>query len=209
MTQAYPLQWPMGRPRTRERKRAVFGKMGKSDFGSWQRRKELSVSDAVRRLQDEVDRLRVTDYVLSTNLALRRDGLPRSDQRAPSDPGVCLYFKLKGKPHALPCDTYDRVADNIAAIAKHIEATRAIERYGVATMEEMFTGFAALPPPGAKRPWRDVMGFPPDWRGGPSDIEVRWREVAKNVHPDRPGGSNDAMAELNAARTEAMREIGA
>lgn len=204
MTQAYPLQWPNGRPRTRERKRASFGT--KNYGGGWGR-KELSVSDAVRRLQDEIDRLRVTDYVLSTNLALRLDGLPRSDQRAPADPGVCLYFKLKGKPHALPCDTYDRVADNIAAIAKHIEATRAIERYGVATMEEMFTGFAALPAPGSKRPWREVMGLPHDWRGGPSDVETQWRLAAKNVHPDRPGGSHEAMAALNAAKDEALKEL--
>jgi phenylpropionate dioxygenase-like ring-hydroxylating dioxygenase large terminal subunit len=31
----------------------------------------------------------------------------------------------------MPCDRYTRVADNIAAIAAHIDATRAIERHGV------------------------------------------------------------------------------
>jgi hypothetical protein len=204
MTQAYPLQWPVGRPRTAQRKRAAFGT--KNYGGGWGR-KELSVSDAVRRLQDEIDRLRVTNYVLSTNLALRLDGLPRSDQRAPDDPGACLYFKLKGKPHALPCDTYDRVADNIAAIAKHIEATRAIERYGVATVEEMFTGFTALPSPDAKRPWRDVMAFNGVAVVTREQVEARFRALAGVRHPDK-GGSDAMMAELNAARAEALREIG-
>lgn len=206
MTQAYPLQWPMGRPRTAQRKRAAFGKKVTRPGQSWQSHEDLTVVDAVRRLQDEIDRLRVTDYVLSTNLQLRLDGLPRADQRAPADPGACLYFKLRGKPHALPCDTYDRVADNIAAIAKHIEATRAIERYGVATVEEMFTGFTALPSPDAKRPWRDVMGF----NGAVvtrEQVEARFRALAGVRHPDK-GGSDAMMAELNAARAEALREIG-
>jgi hypothetical protein len=106
----------------------------------------------------------------------------------------------------MPCDTYTEVEQNIAAIAKHIEATRAIERYGVASLAEMFTGFAALPPPGAKRPWREVLRV----GGSPSseDIEAAYRRQAKDAHPDRPGGSHDRMSELNAARDEAIGEIG-
>lgn len=206
MTQAYPLQWPAGRPRTRSRKRAQFGKSVPSGHG-WSNKKELSVADAVDRLQDEIDRLGLREYVLSTNLALRLDGLPRSDQRAPDDPGVCLYFTMKGKPHALPCDTYDRVADNIAAIAKHIEATRAIERYGVSTVAEMFTGFAALPPPmQPQRPWRKVLRWPESERPTREGIQRVYRALAGEAHPDR-GGNAGAMAELNAARDEALREI--
>jgi hypothetical protein len=197
MTQAYPLQWPMARPRTRSRRDAQFGKMGKSDYGSWQQRKELSVADAVKRLQDEIERIGAREFVLSTNLQLRRDGLPRSDQRAPDDPGACVYFSLKGKPHALPCDTYHRVADNIAAIAKHIEATRAIERYGVATMAEMFTGFAALPGPATARAWWDVLGV--SQHATVDQINAAWREKAKSAHSDA-GGSDAAMSEINVAR---------
>lgn len=207
MTQAHPLQWPLGRPRTQSRRDAAFSKRVREAGKTYDTQKNLSIADAIKRLQDEVDRLRVSDYVLSTNVALRLDGMPRSDQAAPADPGVCLYFTLKGKPHALPCDTYRRVADNIAAIAKHIEATRAIERYGVATMEEMFTGFTALPSPTAKKPWREVLGLKPEWHGTANEIEVRYRAVAKNVHPDLPGGSHEAMAELNRARDAALDEV--
>lgn len=202
---SYPLHWPHGRPRKTTRKRAAFSK--KVSDGNWQRTKELSVSDAIGRLQYEIDRIGARNCVISTNLLLRLDGLPRSGQPEPQDPGVALYFQLVGQPHCMPCDTYDRVADNIAAIAKHIEATRAIHRFGVASIREMFTGFQALPPPENKKPWREVLGI-----GFGSvrehEIEMAYRKLAKSRHPDATGGSHDAMAELNEARDAAWREIG-
>lgn len=201
---AFPLQWPQGRPRKQSRKRATFGK--KVHNGRYQETKGLTVADALYRLQEELDRIGARYPVISTNLEPRLDGLPRSGQAEPRDPGVALYFHLAGKPHCMPCDTYDRVADNIAAIAKHIEATRAIDRFGVATVSEMFAGFTALPAPGAARPWREVFGFNP----GPvtkDQIEAAYRQASKSAHPDRPGGSHDAMAELNRAKAEALKEV--
>ena len=41
-----------------------------------------------------------------------------------------LYFHLKKQPYAMACDRYTTVADNLAAIAAHIDAVRAIERHG-------------------------------------------------------------------------------
>lgn len=207
---AYPLQWPEHRPRTpaSQRQHGRFSK--KVHNGRWDETKSLTVADALSRLQDEIDRLGARYPVVSSNLETRLDGLPRSGQREPDDPGVALYFDLKGEPHCLPCDTYHRVADNIAAIAKHIEATRAIERYGVASVREMFAGFTALPSPETvtKRTWRDVMGFAPDVSvHSKEQIEAAYRNLARKRHPDA-GGSDAAMAELNAARAEALKEIG-
>jgi hypothetical protein len=213
MTQAYPLQWPQSRPRTQNPRRAQFSKRVPGRQG-WAEKKDLTVADAIDRLQEEVDRFGAEDYVLSTNLETKLNGLPRSGQAEPRDPGAALYFHLDGKPHCLPCDTYDRVADNIAAIAKHLEATRAIERYGVATLAEMFTGFQALPAPEGhgKRHWRDVLGL--QARGYPSaplvvtvaKIQAAFNRLAKERHPDR-GGSDALMAELNIARKEALAEV--
>jgi len=204
----YPLQWPSGRPRCASRRRAAFNKKSVNRHG-WAESQQLSVSDALGRLQSELDRLGARYSVISTNLEPRLDGMPKSGQREPADPGVALYFDLSGKPHCMPCDTFDRVADNIVAIAKHIEATRAIERYGVATMSEMFAGFAALPPPGAKRPWQDVLGITaPAAAIDRSAIESAFRAKARAAHPDA-GGSHTAMSELNQARTDALRDIGA
>jgi len=202
MTQAYPLRWPPGRPRKQpsKRKAAPFGKQG-----SQGRRVELTIADARERLQSEVDLLRAGSVVLSTNVELRLDGQPRSDRRAPEDPGVALYFTLDGKPHVLACDTYQRVADNIAALAAHIEATRKIERLGVATAAEMFAGFQALPAPGST-PWWQVLALKPT--ATCADIEAAFKRLAHERHPDRPGGSHDMMADLNRAKSEGLEERG-
>lgn len=194
MTQRYPLQWPAGRPR-RDRWSRRHGQFKVS--GAY-----VTISDAFARVEYELDRVGGKNAVISTNLELRVNGLPRMDRPQPEDPGVCLYFDLKGKPYALACDTFTAVAQNIAAIAAHLEATRAIERHGVATTAEMFTAFEALPPP---RTWWQTLGFsevPHD----PQDIDRAWRDLARKNHPDQ-GGSSAAMAALNAARDEGRRAI--
>jgi hypothetical protein len=197
MTEAYPLAWPAQRPRTQSyyRKAGVFRRDGR----------DLTIRDAMFRLEGELDRLGGSDMVLSSNLILNRDGSPRSGQSQPVDPGVALYFQLGRKPICMPCDTYTRVEQNIAAIAKHIEATRAIERYGVASLSEMFAGFVALPSPNAKRPWREVMA-PAETLRTKEEIEARYRTLARIRHPD-VGGSEKMMAELNQARADALSEI--
>lgn len=207
MTQSYPLQWPQGRPRKAPgaRKNATFGTVAKDPQYSWKTRKSLSVADARSRLQSEIEMLRTRSVVLSTNVELRLDGQPRSGQPEPTDPGAALYFDLGGKPHALACDTYTRVADNIAALAAHIEATRKIERLGVATAAEMFAGFQALPAPGST-PWWSVLQV--EASATPEQIEAAFKRLARERHPDRPGGSHDMMADLNRAREQGMKERG-
>ena len=194
MTQRYPLQWPAGRPRTASyaKKTGRFTHYGR----------DINNLEAAARVEGELERLGVKDGLLSTNMELRLDGRPRSDRAAPSDDGVCLYFTLKGKPYALACDRYYGVAQNIAAIAAHLEATRAIERHGVATAAEMFTAFEALPAP---KTWWEVLGFKsvPLSRQHVSD---RFRELAQNHHPDK-GGSHAAMAELTWARDQGFQAL--
>jgi hypothetical protein len=202
MTQAYPLQWPQGRPRKHpgNRKRAKFGKTGSRGW-----KENLSVADALRRVQGELDMIGARYPVVSSNVELRLDGLPRSGQRDPDDPGVCVYFDLNGKPMAMPCDTYDRVADNIAAIAAHMEATRKIERHGVASVSEMFAGFEALPAPGqaASQQWWVVLGLDRT-TATVADVKAAYRRLAAERHPDKPSGSEGAMAELNVARDQGL-----
>ncbi len=199
MTEAYPLAWPAHRPRNTARRDAAFNK--KVDNGRWRETKSLTLADARDRLQRELDLVRARSIVLSTNVELRLDGLPRSGQPEPRDPGVAVYFQLKGKPHCLSCDTYTRVADNIAAVAAHIEASRKIERLGVADIAEIFAGFVALPAPPH---WSEILGVP---RTATLDeVHRAYRDLAKKRHPDR-GGSQDLMAELNTAKAAAEASI--
>ena len=208
MTQAYPLHWPQGRARkpAHQRKRSSFKRASRftGQPGGYIPQRSLTIEEAVRRLQGELDRLSASLPVISSNLELRLDGRPRSGQREPDDPGVCVYFQLERQPIAMPCDTYDRVADNIAAIAAHIEATRKIDRYGVASVTEMFAGFMALPAPGQRRPWWAVLGF--DRVPGRDAAEERYRELAKQHHPDR-GGDAEAFKQLVEAMRQAREEL--
>lgn len=194
MTQRFPLAWPAGKPRTGSlyRKRGAFKADGRN----------ITVDRAFQRIDYELDRIGGKNPLVSSNVELRVDGRPRMDRSPPSDPGVCLYFDLGGKPHALACDAYETVAQNLAAIAAHLEATRAISRHGVATAAEMFTAFVALPQP---KTWREIFGL--SARARMVDVEDAWRRLAASNHPDR-GGSHALMAELNAARDAARKELG-
>jgi len=208
ITQPYPLQWPAGRARKPAgvRKSGRFNKkvyQSHPSGGGWHKTVDISIADALKRLQEELEAIGARYPVVSSNLETRLDGLPRSGQRKPDDPGVAVYFQLAGEPHCLPCDTYQLVEHNIAAIAAHIEATRAIERHGVASVREMFSGFAALPAP---KKWFEVLGISES--SNATVIIAAYRALAAKRHPDKPGGSHDAMSELNKARDEGLKRVG-
>ena len=192
---AYPLSWPMGWPRAKSRTW--------SRFGHWNKRP--SVATATDAILPELRRLGAVRVVISTNVALRRDGLPYSNQKEPTDPGVAVYFNLRGNARVLACDKWSSVGENLYAVAKHIEALRGQERWGVGSVEQAFAGYAALPPPSsaADNCWT-VLELP---FGSCADkINERYRLLSQVRHPDR-GGSHDAMAALNKAREEALAVV--
>lgn len=192
----YPLQWPTGKARTPEARR----KGGNFRAG----RSDLSMADATKRVRRELDKITGAFLpVLSTNVELRLDGFPRSNQRKPEDPGAALYFQLHGSPIVLACDTYDTVEQNVAAIAAHLTAVRAIERYGVGTLDELFKGFAALPPAISPDDWREPLGNPQTL----AEAEASYRDRMKYAHPDT-GGNETVAAKLNAAIAAARRHWG-
>lgn len=199
MTTAYPLQWPDGWPRQKHRENdTVFrGKI----YG-------LTMARARDQLMAELQRLNATGLVISSNVQLRQDGLPYSEQRRIADPGVAVYFQLKKRPMVMAQDRYVSVAGNMRSIGLAIEAMRQLARHGGGTMmERAFSGFAAIAPPDWKKPWREVFGVPADWRGDADTLPAIYREKAKIRHPDY-GGSATVMAELNIAYEEAKKEFG-
>lgn len=212
--QRYPLSWPPAWKRTpgSQRLRGGFSKSVKDvvtarDNATGQqvqrtRRRTLYLNsgDAARRLEDQLERMGATDLVLSTNQQLRLDGMPRSNQGEPYDPGAAVYFKLKGKPRVLACDRYRRVADNVAALAAHVDALRRIDRYGVGTLEQAFAGYTALPATGVD--WWIVLEVPIN--ASREHIEAAYREKIRTAHPD-VGGSDAEMSRLNVARDAAFK----
>ena len=196
MTSAYPLQWPVGWNRT--------DAPGQSRFG-----RKLTVYQATNDLLFELRRLGADGVLISTNLALRADGLPRSNQRRPSDSGVAVYFELAGRDTVLACDRWDRVEHNIRAIELHVSAIRGMERWGVGTVEQVFSGYQALPPASATPVdhWSQVLGIS---RFATAD-EVRsaHRELVKEFHPDQLSGNTEVFKRVQAARDQALAEVSA
>lgn len=165
----------------------------------------ISVEQATRRLEREVSRLGGTHAVLSTNVSLRLDGRPRSDEQ-PKDPGVALYFNYKARATVLACDSYQHVEDNIAALAAHLEALRGIERWGVGTIEQALAGYRALPADTAAD-WRMVLFGVKTATVGVEDVQAAYRARAKELHPDIRHDDGAAMAHLNRARDYALQEL--
>lgn len=198
MIPRHPLTWPDGWKRSSSRKTAQFKTHGV----------RLSIFEGYKRVLDELERLRVRqdDVVVSTNVRTRLDGIPRSDQAEPSDPGVAVYWETAEKgTRVIAIDAYDRVADNLGAIAATLEALRAVERHGgAAILERTFTGFDALPPP--KSPF-EVLGIAPS--SGEDMVQLAYKQLVRKRHPDVPGGSHNLMSELNWARDDALKIIGA
>jgi hypothetical protein len=190
----FPLAWPHGWPRVTQRIPARFTSHGRG----------ITISAAIDRLEQELDRLRATEPLLSSNLKLSLSGVPYSGQAEPKDCAVAVYFKLKGRDRVLACDRYTSASGNIAAIAAHIDALRRIERYGVGTIEQAFAGYTALPPPGAdnRPPWREIFGIHPTAAITPADINLVYRARAKAA------ATNEAqLLTLNLARDAALQEL--
>jgi hypothetical protein len=211
---AYPLSWPEGWKRAKNRVHAQFNKTreplrDQSGNRIYQGKTRLLVSDSVKRVLGELGRMGVKDddIIISTNVPLRLDGLPRSDSE-PSDPGVAVYWQKKGWPtmRTMAIDQYWRVADNLAAIAATLEAMRAIERHGGATiLERAFLGFAALPEK-ASQPWREVLGIDQSQSPTVELVTSRFRALLKVHHPD-VGGKDEDLLRITQARDAAMMEI--
>lgn len=186
---AYPLQWPDGwrRMSATQRTRARFGRRSSVGIGSWQSLARLSISQAASRVREELQRMGVRDddLVVSTNLTLRLDGLPRSGQPEPSDPGAAVYWRVGSAKRCMAIDRYDRVADNLAAIAATLDAMRAIERHGGAEiLNRAFTGFAALSDQSSES-WWIVLGVAQD--AARTDIDDAYRRLRSQHHPDNGG----------------------
>lgn len=138
-------------------------------------------------LQAELDRLGARKAVLSTNVQRRLDGVPYSNRAQPTDPGAAVYFELKSKPISLACDKWKRVEDNVWAIAKHIEALRGQERWGVGSLDQAFRGYMALPGLGesSASEWWKTLGVPIN--ANPETVRSAWRLLVKKHHPDAGG----------------------
>lgn len=187
--EAYPLHWPEGWPRAKSRDRARF---------------DVTAGRAISELMNELRIMGARYVVVSTNVELRRDGLPYANQREPDDPGAAVYFQWRGKQMTLACDRWDRVRDNIRAVGKTVEAMRGIERWGASDMmERAFSAFEALPAPGqtVTLSCYDILDVSPD--ADRAAIKAAWRKRMKTAHPDQ-GGTREEYEQVQSAYEQAL-----
>lgn len=201
MISAYPLSWPHGASRLSDN---VYREHGQF---------KLTLAAARDDLIKEVDLMckyqsRDHGLVISSNLELRRDGLPRANPRALDDPGVAVYFTkqrfIGGEPVYTPlafsCDKFLKVEHNLRAIGKTIEAIRGIQRWGsTEMMDQAFSGFEALPDLSGEAWWNVLdVSQSSSW----AEVKVNYTRLRRAAHPDTPGGSDTEFIRIQNAWDE-------
>lgn len=189
---AYPIQWPAGRPRTERYLREDS-------------RFQVTPAQAQKEMLAEIEMMGGSEVVLTTDMRVKRDGsfFARDLAGGPIDSGIAVYFVRKGVRVCFCCDRYARLWENMRAIGLTVNAMRAIERHGTAEMlDRAFTGFAALPAPGAAD-WWTILGVSRD--ATVDQISAAYKAKARELGAS---GNDAARAELNVARDKAIKERG-
>ncbi|RZQ59818.1 molecular chaperone DnaJ [Amycolatopsis suaedae] len=181
-------------------------------------------SDTLALLGRELDYLDVQGAValrvVTTDADVRQDGMLRANAKV-HHRGVILSFQSKHGPLSYPCATYtnrwsrDPAGSpwqvNVRAIALALEALRKVDRYGVTSSGEQYSGWRAIE--GAATTGFDSADDALQWlikfadmpdRDGVDPavreaVPVMLRRAVRKAHPD-VGGDPADWARLDAAR---------
>lgn len=196
--EAYPLYWPEGWERTepKDRERGPY---------------TVAPGKARDEMLHELELMGATYVVLSSNVPIRRDGLPYANAREPDDPGVAVYWwdMITDQPMSIACDCWDRSKDNVRAIGLTIKAMRAIHRSGASQiLHRAYSAFTALPADAGTSSWRAELGIEPEVKVvTEKHVMDAYHRKARERHPDHEGGSHEAMIRLNQARDAALEAL--
>lgn len=114
---------------------------------------------------------------------------------------VTVRYTRGEREIVLTMSTQDSPAANLRALYLCLDAMRLLDVRGLG--ETARSAYLQLEPPKSQRDPFEVLGLRPN--ASREQIEAMFRLLAQTAHPDR-GGSNEAMAELNAARAAALGE---
>lgn len=148
-------------------------------------------SDTLKLLERELRHVGAHEVVIAAGFRdrdLRLDGMPRSDARTPSHPGVVLSFvafRLEGSPRLeYGTDVCKRWEHNVRSIALGLESLRAVDRYGITRRSEQYAGFRQLTAGADDAPSLE--------RGRALIAEAGGvREAKRQTHPDAGGDRLD------------------
>ncbi len=192
MIEAFPLYWPAGYPRTKYPQSARF---------------DTSFANSRDAIIREIKLLGGKNPIISTNIPLKRDGLPYATYKQPDDAGVSVYFTYEKEQVVFACDKWKQIHDNMQAIRKAIEAVRGLDRWGVSEMlKRAFSGFKALPEQASKNEssWWEILEVSPT--AGVDGIRSAWKSKIKIHHPDN-GGTHEMFIVIQKAYEEGMSKI--
>lgn len=197
-----PVEWPESIGRTTWRETSRF--------------KRRSFREGVRMIVEELERFRARKVRITANVA------GGSARGCPDFNGVAVTFELRDAAsgewlgHVMGNDSYPYASDNAVAIAKTVEAQRAIVRHGSSQLGAMaMSGFRALPASGETgpkhRPWRVVLDVPDVGLSAGQQLtlaKASFRGLQRTLHPDH-GGSQTAFDELTGAWAAAQKDLAA
>jgi hypothetical protein len=192
------LDWPAGFERTSPAERSANHNY------------DVTLARAFSDLETELDRLDVDEYRYSFDARQRKTDQRPYSRASPDDPGFVLRWTMEGYQHAVACDRYSRLRDNVRTIGLYLREKRKMEQRPVETGESEFAN-ARLPPAdedddvivagnGAREPPHEILEVDPD--ADDDVVEAAFRAKVSDAHPDQ-GGSRDELQKLQTAR-EAM-----
>lgn len=212
-------RWP--REQTKQREWSPF--RTRMNDGSY-RRREIGWEETSVDLERELRALNVREAVIQLALSerdIRIDGQIKLNARL-QHPGVVLTFTAPDKGVlTFACDKWTSWQANIRGITKGLEALRLLDRYGITTTGEQYTGWKELPsgiplseqtapePMSIEQAARIVVG----WISGAHDLtqnartaiedadyrRYAYRQALKHLHPDAGGSDSDAFLRLQEA----------
>ena len=181
-------QWPRERRRTHERSRF-----------------DASWSSTMRLLDRELDKLGARNVSILLDITpdqIRQDGTAPLASARLDYPGVVVAFDSRDHgPLKYVADKFSTWQDNVRAIALGLEALRKVDRYGITSKGEQYTGWAALPPPSSAMDKQTAAHVLRNWaQTDPGDwpTAVTYKQARARAHPDRNAGDQtgwDAVEE--------------
>jgi hypothetical protein len=104
-------------------------------------------TDTLYKLEEELAHLKATEIIIEADFSegqIRLDGWPRNDAR-PVFEGVKISFNLpKVGRVEYATDAYWKWQSNVRAIAMGLTALRAVDRYGITSGHQQYTGFKSI-----------------------------------------------------------------
>jgi len=130
-------------------------------------------------------------------------------ERGRGDPGVAVYWELRGRTYVLAVDRYSTATGNLHAIYQLIGALAAGGQANHEAFHRLLSGLRTVTPDSdvvvEDIPWWRMLGFeqiPPK-----QAAEKAHRKLVLQIHPDR-GGSNELLRLLNDAWSRARAHYG-